>query len=62
MINWMKRRIERSRARCHRAARALRRQKEYGFHRAVMLNVELKETCTHRGGAEDAEGAQRVVA
>ena len=62
MINWMRRRIERSRARCHRAGRALRRPKEYGFYRAVMLNVELKEARTHRRDAEDAEGAQRVVA
>jgi hypothetical protein len=57
MINWMKRRIERSRARCHRAARALRRSEECRFHGGVMLNVELRESQIHRRGAEDAEGA-----
>jgi hypothetical protein len=61
MLNWMKRRIERSRARCHRGARG-RRLEESGFQRAVMHNVKLKETRTHRGGAEGAEGAQRVNA
>ena len=62
MINWMKRRIERSRARCHRAARALRLSKECTFQRATMLNVELKEPRTHRRGAEGAETTQRLYA
>ena len=57
MINWMRRRIERSRARCQRAARGQRRPKDSELQ---MLSVEPKETQTHRRGAEDAEGAQRV--
>lgn len=57
MINWMKRRIERSRARCHRAARALRRPHYAGIRDKVSLKAE-SDNCV--GFSAKAQSAKRV--
>jgi hypothetical protein len=58
MIPWMRRRIRRSRARCHKAGRAY--QQMYESRRTVFPMVESDESWTHRRGAEGAEEGQRV--
>jgi hypothetical protein len=53
----MKRRIERSRARCHRAARALRRPRQAGVRDDVSLKAE-PDACDAFGAK--AQSAKRV--
>ena len=57
MINWMKRRIERSRARCHRAAGALRRPRRAAISDDMNLKAE-PDTCV--GFGMKAQSVKRV--
>ena len=59
MINWMKRRIERSRARCHRAARALRRPQRAGMRDDMSLNAEPDARVGFSVKAQSAEKTRR---
>lgn len=57
MINWMRRRIERSRARCHGAARALRRPRRAGTRDDTGLEAE---TDTRAGFGAETQSSKRV--
>ena len=59
MINWMKRRIERSRARCHRAARALRRPRRAGMRDDVGLKAEPDACDVFSAKAQSAKRVRR---
>ena len=59
MINWMKRRIERSRARCHRAARALRRPRQAATGDDVSLKAETDASDVFGAKAQGTKGVRR---
>ena len=59
MINWMKRRIERSRARCHRAARALRRPRHADMRDDASLKAEPDTRVGFGAEAQSAGGVRR---
>ena len=59
MINWMKRRIERSRARCHRAARALRRPPIARTRGDASLKADFDRCAGFGAKAQSAQGVRR---